>query len=118
MILILSLVLVVLIGLGLYAGLIRRAPDRSGLSLLGPGVILLAIAGIGMLRLLPTDAAEHSVRTYTALGMLWVGWIGLAALLTQMMDRRMPDLAPAPALFGAATTTAPVIGFLIAMGLT
>ena len=118
MIQILYIVLVVLIGLGLYATLVRGRPDRATLPLLGPGVALLGIAGIGILRLLPTDNAETTMRTYVALAMLWVGWIGLIALLTQILTRRMPDIAPVPALSGAVATLAPVAGFLLAKTMT
>ncbi|WP_136636152.1 hypothetical protein [Pseudooceanicola onchidii] len=110
---ILSLVLVTLVGLGLYALLVRGEANRAFLPMLGPGVVLLAIAGIGILRLLPTDSDAISARTYIALAMLWIGWIGFAALVAQMLMRRMPDLTPVPALTGALATLAPVAGFLV-----
>lgn len=118
MMLILYLVLTTVIGLGLYATLLRNQAERSTLPLLGPGVILLGIAGIGILRLLPTDTTETTMRTFVALAMLWIGWIGLTALVTQMLTRRMPDIAPVPALSGAVATLAPVAGFLIARTMT
>lgn len=98
-----------LVGLALYALLVRRAV----VPLLGPGVLLLGIAGVGILRLLPNEGDENSVRTLIALAMLWVGWIGLTALVAQFLNRRMPDLAPLPVVTGAVATLAPVAGYLI-----
>ena len=108
------LIALTLVGLGLYALLVRRAANGSFVPLLGSGVVLLGIAGIGILRLLPTDDTETTVRTYVALAMLWIGWIGLSALIAQALSRRMPDLAPAPSMIGALATLAPLAGFLIA----
>lgn len=101
--------IVALVGLGLYAALVRR----GYVPMLGPGVVLLGIAGIGILRLLPTDAETLSVRTVVALVMLWVGWIGLTALTAGLLNRRLSDIAPLPVITGAVATLAPVAGFLI-----
>lgn len=103
------LIAVAIVGLGLYAALVRR----GYLPMLGPGVILLGVAGIGILRLLPTDGDDTALRTLIALVMLWIGWIGLTALVVQLMNRRLPDIAPVPSLTGAVATLAPIAGFLI-----
>jgi hypothetical protein len=113
-----TLFAVTLVGLGLYAILVRRTANGNFVPMLSSGVVLLGIAGIGILRLLPTYDTETTLRTYVALTMLWVGWIGLSALIAQAMTRRMPDLAPAPSLIGALATFAPLTGFLIAKTLT
>lgn len=107
------LIAATLAGFAIYAALVRSTPNRAFVPMLGPGVLLLAVAGIGILRLLPTDTEETSVRTYVALAMLWIGWIGLSALVAQYLNRRMPDLAPAPVFIGAVATLAPVAGFLV-----
>lgn len=103
------LIVVALLGLVIYAALVRR----GYVPLLGPGVVLLGIAGIGILRLLPTDGEETTMRTYIALGMLWIGWLGLCALIAQLITRRASETAPLPAMAGAVATLAPVAGFLI-----
>ena len=114
MMLILSLVVVAILGVVLYSLLVRRSPNRAFVPMLLPGVILLGLAGFGMLRLLPADTDDHTIRTFVALTLLWFGWIGLSALVAQMLNRRMPDLSPMPVAVGALATLAPVAGFLIA----
>ena len=103
------LVAVAVVGLLIYAALAQR----GYVPLLGPGVVLLGIAGIGILRLLPTDSEGTTMRTFIALGMLWIGWLGLCALIVQIITPRAPDAAPVPALAGAVATLAPIAGFLI-----
>ncbi|EAQ03995.1 hypothetical protein OB2597_12146 [Pseudooceanicola batsensis HTCC2597] len=110
----LILIVVTLAGIGLFAILVRRAPNRGFFPMLGPGVLLLALAGIGMLRLLPINAAEHPMRVTLALGLLWVGWIGFSAFVAQMLNRNMPGTHPLPIIAGGVATLAPVLGFIAA----
>lgn len=114
MIQILIVVLSAIAGVGLYVALVRRIPNRAFFPMLGPGVLLLGIAGIGMLRLLPVNAAENPARVGVALVMLWIGWVGGMALLAQMLSRRMPAAHPWPVMAGAVATFAPVIGYIVA----
>ncbi|MEC7297813.1 MAG: hypothetical protein VXY45_12820 [Pseudomonadota bacterium] len=114
MLLTLFVALTAIVGVGLYVSLVRRMPNGSFFPLLGPGVLLLGLAGIGILRLLPVDATESPVRVILALVMLWVGWVGLMALLAQTLSRSMPGAQPWPVLTGGAATLAPALGFIVA----
>ena len=114
MLLVLYLILIAAVGLGIYAALVRRSPNRAFVPMLGPGVVLLALAGIGILRLLPIDAAQNTTRVLIALALLWIGWLGLMALVVQMVQNRLPGSYPWPGLTGAVAALAPIAGFLIA----
>ncbi|WP_407494059.1 hypothetical protein [Pseudooceanicola sp. MF1-13] len=102
------------VGVGVYVSLVRRMPNRSFFPLLGAGVVLLGLAGIGMLRLLPVDASENPTRVIVALMMLWIGWVGLMALIAQMLNSRMAGAHPWPVVAGGIGTLAPLLGFFIA----
>jgi len=102
------------VGIGLYVSLVRRMPNRSFFPMLGVGVVLLGLAGIGMVRLLPVDAAENPTRVIVALMMLWIGWVGLMALITQVLNRRVPGAHPWPVIAGGTATLAPLLGFFLA----
>ena len=114
MIHVLIAVIFAIAGIGLFAALVRRIPNLAFFPMLGPGVILLGLAGIGMLQLLPVDASENPTRVTTALVMLWVGWVGLMALVAQMLSQRMPGTYPVPSLAAGLATLAPVAGFIVA----
>lgn len=107
-------IVVAIAGVGLFALLVQRVPSRAVVRMLAPGVVLLGLAGIGMLQLLPVNGDENATRVLTALVLLWVGWIGLMVLLAHMLNRRMPGTYPLPSLAAGLATLAPVIGFLLA----
>ncbi|WP_188479245.1 hypothetical protein [Primorskyibacter flagellatus] len=113
----LFLILVAILGVGLFTALIRRGPNRRFFPMLIAGVILLGGTGVAMIRLLPIDAAEHGTRVYVALTLLWVGWIGIVALAVQWILRRASGSYPWPVVAGTFATLAPVFGFLVAKAL-
>lgn len=103
-----------LIGLALFAVLVRNAPAPLYFRLLGPGVVLLVLSGLALLRLLPPESAEPQ-RLALALGLLWLGWVGLLAYMVQAVRLRLPQSGTILAAGGGLATLAPVAGCLLAL---
>lgn len=106
--------LAVIVGLIVYGMLVLPAPRGGPLRLLAGGVLLALLAGLFVLRIVPLDAGTQPGRALVALALLYFGWVGLTALVVQILRRRAPDLPVwAPAL-GAVSTLVPVAGLFLA----
>ncbi len=104
----------VLLAFAIYAVLVRGEPGPLYFRLLAAGVVLGAVAGLAILRLLPNDVGSPG-RVITAVIFLWVAWIGIIAFGVQAVRRRVPSVAGVVNMGGGILATlAPVSGLILA----
>jgi len=104
-----------LLGLAIFAMLVRNEPEPAFFRVIGVMVVLLGLAGFGLLRLLPNESGAGAGRLVFSLALLWVAWIGLLAFVVQALRLRFPQSADWLLLSAGLATLAPVTGMVVAL---
>ena len=103
------------LGLAVFAALVRNEPEPAFFRVIGVLVVLLGIAGLAILRLLPNEAEGAAGRLVFSLGLLWLAWIGVLAFVAQALRLRFPQSADWLLLSAGLATLAPVSGMVVAL---
>lgn len=104
-----------ILGLALFAALVRSDPQPAFFRVIGTMVVLLGGAGIAMLRLLPNAGGGADGRLVFSLGLLWLAWVGVLAFVAQVLRRRFPQSADWLLLALGLATLAPATGLVVAL---
>ncbi|OWU85838.1 hypothetical protein ATO6_02755 [Oceanicola sp. 22II-s10i] len=104
-----------ILGLAVFAALVREEPRGSFFRGLGAGLVVLVLAGLALLRLLPPPETGGHGRVLTGLALLWFAWIFATAFVAQAFRRRFPQSSDWLMLAGGLTTLAPATGLVVAL---
>jgi len=103
-----------ILGLILFAALVRADPAPGFFRTLGVGVALAVLVGLAILRILPHSGSDLG-RVIFSLALLWLAWVGIMAFVAQLLRARFPQSTDWVLLSSGLATLAPATGLVLAL---